>query len=96
MNEQIVLIILMGSLAIIEIAMIVSIFKLRNTLLKINDKVKKFETKVDGVTANIRLVYDLIKPTAQLLENGELEVHGKTPIGDVNLKLNMSKGGKND
>ena len=92
MSETTILLVIMAGLGLIEIFLILSVWKLIFTMEKINSIVKKFENKVDGITDNIKMVYNVIKPASALLDKGELSVHGKTPLGDVNLQISL--GGK--
>lgn len=97
MNETTVLLVIMGLLAAIEAFLILSVWKLIKTLEKINEKVKKFEEKVDDMVGNIKGVYQTIMPLSKLLGSGELNIHGKSAsFGEVNFKISMDKNSQEE
>lgn len=87
MNETSLLLIIMGCLALIEVGLIVSIQQLKKTLQSINDKGKKLDLAVSRMAESI----EIIKKWIGGLSGGKIKVEGKTPIGAVNLELELKK-----
>ena len=86
MNETILLYTMIG-LAIIEIGLIFSIYKLTKILKSISKEIREFQYYVVKMGDNVQNLYNNFKN----ISVGKIKVTGKTPMGDINLDLNAKK-----
>lgn len=90
MDEQIFLYVVMGSLAVVEIGLIVSIWKLKQTMDKWSYLFTTFDKKFQSIESAIINIYESIKHL-DILKKGELRIEGSTPFGAVDLSIDLKR-----
>lgn len=85
MEETKILMLVMAVLGIIEISLIIAIYRLRTSLESINENAKVLKEKINSISENMLKLYE----KAKSFGSGELTVSGNTPFGSVDLQLQL-------
>lgn len=80
----------MAGLASIEVGLIISIWRLRNSMEKFHNKAQVMNEKIEGINWGIQSISETFKR----LINGRLKVKGKLPIGPVDVELELNRKDK--
>ena len=70
--------------------LIYRIRKLQKSMEKFDGRFQKLEVLFNGVLVKIKDIAQVVQHL-DILKTGELKITGKTPIGDVNLNVNLGQ-----
>jgi len=88
MMADIFLISIMASLAVIELALIFSIRKLTKVLLRMDEKIKKFERMTEKIHFGIIEITQKMN-ALDFLKNSKFHVTGNTALGNVDVDIEL-------
>lgn len=81
------IIITAGALVVVEIGLLIGIRKLTKTLQSMDEKIKRFDKKVENIESGILTMGKHLKD----FTSGDLKVVGNTPIGRIDVELSLTK-----